>query len=362
MFMKAAIITPRVKNSLRVIDVPDPHPGEGEVLVEMLQAGICGTDEELYSGLVGEAPEGSDYLIIGHENLGRVAAMAKDVECHREGDLVVATVRRPCPERCFECRNYHQDMCLTGHYLERGIKGMHGYMAEGYIERTENLIPIPPWLEKVAVLLEPFSIVEKGIEAAIMIQERLPWKPDRALVAGAGPIGLLATFVLRDMGVETWAFATRDEKSLKAQVTEASGASYVNVKETPMEQIVQDHGPFDMIVEATGSSEIAFKAISLVDRNGIVCLTGLSPHGQTHSVCTDCVNMDLVMNNKVVFGTVSANRLHYERALDRMGSIQKKWPGLLERMFTRRVDLAHVVEGMRRTKDDIKVVVEIGDA
>lgn len=360
--MRATAITPRIKNSLRIIDVPDPRPREGEVLVDVLQAGICGTDEELYAGLVGEAPEGSDYLIIGHENLGRVAGKAKDVECHQEGDLVVATVRRPCPERCFECRNYNQDMCLTGHYLERGIKGMHGFMAEKYVERTENLIPVPPWLEKVAVLLEPLSIVEKGIQAAFTIQERLPWKPDRALVAGAGPIGLLATFILRDMGIETWTFATRDEKSIKARVTEASGARYFNVRETPMEQIVRDHGPFDMIVEATGSSEIAFKAFGLVSRNGVVCLTGLSPLKHTHSVCTDCVNMDLVMNNKAVFGTVSSNRLHFERALDRMGSVEKKWPGLLGRMFTRRVDLANVADGMRREKEDIKVVVEIGAA
>lgn len=360
--MKAAVITPRVKNSLRVIDVPDPRPGEGEVLVDMVRAGICGTDEELFAGIIGEAPEESDYLIIGHENLGRVAATGKDVKCNRGGDLVVATVRRPCPQRCFECRNYHQDMCLTGDYFERGIKGKHGYMAGQYVERTENLITIPPWLEKVAVLLEPLSIVEKGIADAFIIQERLPWKPDRALVAGAGPIGLLATFVLMDMGVETWAFATREKTSPKAQVTEACGAHYVNAREKPMEQIVEDHGPFDIIIEATGSSEIAFKAMGLVNRNGIVCLTGLSPHKETHSVCTDCVNMDLVMKNKAVFGTVSANRMHYELALDRMASIEKKWPGLLERMFTRRVDLDHVAEGMRHTKDDIKVVVEIGAA
>ncbi len=358
--MKAAAITPGTKNSLRVIDVPGPEPREGEVLVDVVRAGICGTDEELNAGLVGAAPEGSDFLIIGHENLGRVAAMAGDVRCHREGDLVVATVRRPCPERCFECRNDRQDMCLTGDYLERGIKGMHGYMAGQYVERVENLVPIPPRLEKVAVLLEPLSVVEKGIRAAFTIQERLPWEPDRALVAGAGPIGLLAAFVLRDMGLETYAFATRDVESLKARVAEASGARYVNVKETPMEQIVADHGPFDIVVEATGQSEIAFEAIRLVDKNGIVCLTGLSPHQGTHSVCTDCVNMDMVLNNKVVFGTVSANRLHFERALDRMASIERKWPGLLGRMFTKRVDLDLVVEGMRRSKDDIKVVVEIG--
>jgi threonine dehydrogenase-like Zn-dependent dehydrogenase len=337
-------------------------PGGWEVLVDMREAGICGTDEELNAGIIGEAPAGSDYLIIGHENLGVVSRRGPGVECLQEGDLVVATVRRPCPERCFECRNFHSDMCLTGDYFERGIRGMHGYMAEQYVESPDYLVRVPRELEKVAVLLEPLSIMEKGITEAFKMQERLPWRPERALVAGTGPIGLLAAFVLRDMGLETYAFATREKESLKAHVTEASGAHYINVKEVPIEEIVERHGPFDIIVEATGSSRIAFQAISAVDRDGIVCLTGLSPHQGEHTVCTDCVNMDLVMNNKVVFGTVSANRMHYERGIDRIASIERKWPGLLGRMFTRRVDLDHVVEGMHRTRDDIKVVVETGAA
>ena len=362
MFMKAAAITPRVKNSLRVIDVAAPRPGHWEVLVDVLETGICGTDEALDAGLVGEAPPGSDFLIIGHENLGVVSGLGKDVRCLREGDLVVATVRRPCPERCFACRNGEPDMCLTGDYSERGIRKLNGYMAQQYVESPDYLIRVPPELRKVAVLLEPMSIVEKGLEETLKIQERMLWKPERALVCGTGPIGLLAVFALRDMGLETYTFATREKESLKARVAEASGARYVNGKEVPMDTISQDHGPFDVIVEATGVSAIAFEAIRLVNRDGVVCLTGLSPHQGVHSVCTDCVNMDVVLNNKAVFGTVSSNRVYFEHALDRLASLERKWPGLLGRMFTRRVDLAHVVEGMHRSKDDIKVVVEIGAA
>jgi threonine dehydrogenase-like Zn-dependent dehydrogenase len=260
---------------------------------------------------------------------------------------------------CFACRVGEPDLCSSGDYLERGIKGMHGYMAQYYVDSPEYLIRVPPALRKVAVLTEPLSIVEKAVDQIFKIQERALGRPERALVAGTGPIGMLATFILQDMGLETCAFATRERDSLKGRLIEASGARYVNVKEFPFEQIVKDHGPFDIIIEATGSSEIAFKAIGLVAGNGIVCLTGLSPHKDTHTVCTDCVNMDLVMNNKVVFGTSSSNRVHFEQALVRMASIEKKWPGLLERMFTRRVDLDHVVDGLRRSKDDIKVVVDI---
>jgi glucose 1-dehydrogenase len=358
-FMKAAVITPGKKDSLRLADVPMPHQDDDTVLVSMLEAGVCGTDEELNSGIIGEAPAGSDFLIIGHENLGRVAAVGKNVRYPLVGDLVVATVRRPCPGRCFACQVGEPDMCNSGDYLERGIKGMHGYMAQYYADSPDYLVRVPPELRKVAVLTEPLSIVEKAIAETFKIQERMIWRPERALVAGTGPIGMLATFILRDMGIETCAFATRDRASPKARLIEASAARYVNVKEVPFERIVEEYGPFDIIIEATGSSEIAFKAIGLVAGNGIVCLTGLSPHKDTHTVCTDCVNMDLVMNNKVVFGTSSSNRVHFEQAMYRMGSIEKKWPGLLERMFTRRVDLDHVVDGLRRSKDDIKVVVDI---
>ncbi len=358
--MKAAAITPGKKDSLRIVEVSEPHLEDDAVLVRMLAAGVCGTDDDLNSGVIGEAPEGSDFLIIGHENLGEVAAVGKDVRYPRAGDLIVATVRRPCPGRCYACRVGEPDMCSSGDYLERGIKGMHGYMAEYYVDSPDYLVQVPPGLRRIAVLTEPLSIVEKAVAELFKIQARLIWRPRRVLVAGTGPIGMLATFVLRDMGLETYAFATRDKGSLKARLIEASGARYVNVKETPMEQIVAGDGPFDIIIEATGSSEIAFKAIDLVAGDGIVCLTGLSPHKAAHQVCTDCVNMDLVMNNKVVFGTSSSNRVHFERALDRMASIEKKWPGMLEQMFTRRVDLEHVGEGLHREKEDIKVVVEIG--
>jgi threonine dehydrogenase-like Zn-dependent dehydrogenase len=362
MFMKAAAITPGKKDSIKVVELPEPPLDDDTVLVSMLEAGVCGTDEELNSGIIGEAPAGSDFLIIGHENLGRVASVGKNVRYPRVGDLVVATVRRPCPGRCYACRVAEPDMCSSGDYLERGIKGMHGYMAEYYVESPEYLVQVPPELRKVAVLTEPLSIVEKAVAELFKVQERLTWRPVRALVAGAGPIGMLAAFILRDMGLETWAFATRERTSLKGRLIEMSGARYVNAKEVPMEKIARDYGPFDIIIEATGSSEIAFKSIGLVNAGGIVCLTGLSPHKAEHSVCTDCVNMDLVMNNKAVFGTSSSNRVHFERALDRMVSIEKKWPGLLERMFTRRVELTRAVEGLRRTREDVKVIVEIGGA
>jgi len=343
-----------------VIDVGRPELDEGDVLVRVLEAGVCGTDQELNSGVVGESPADGEFLIIGHENLGIVEEAGKSPDGLRKGDLVVATVRRPCRGLCFACRNGEPDICASTDYFERGIKGMHGYMAEYYAERPENLIRVPLELRKTAVLLEPLSVVEKGVEQAFKIQERHIWNPRKALVAGAGTIGLLAGFILLDMGLEVWTFATRGRDSPKAQIAEAAGAHYVNVKEVSLERISKDYGPFDMVVEATGSSEIAFKAIGMVGNGGVVCLEGLSPKRAAHVICTDCINMDLVMGNKAVFGTVSSNRLHFERGLARMESIERRCPGLLERMITRRVRLDEARDALQHDRDDVKVVVEIG--
>lgn len=358
--MKAAAITPGNKDSLRIIDVEMPQPGNGEVLIRVLEAGVCGTDHDLNAGSIGESPAGRDHLIIGHENLGVVEKAGDGANGLRVGDLVVATVRRSCPGLCFACRTGQPDMCLSTDYIERGIKGMHGYMAEYYVERPENLVKVPAELRKTAVLLEPLSIVEKGIEQLFKMQERLIWHPRKALVAGTGPIGLLAVLILRDMGLDVCTFATRDRRSLKARIAETAGARYFNVKEDPMEQIAESYGPFDLVIEATGSSEIGFKSIGTVSNGGIVCLTGLSPHKGTHELCTDCVTMDLVMNNKAVFGTVSSNRVHFERALDRVTSLERQWPRLLEQMFTRKVGLANVRDALKQDREDIKVLVEIG--
>lgn len=355
--MKAAVCTPGKKNSLRVIDIEKPSCGDGEVLVKVHMVGVDGTDEDINNGLYGRAPEGCDFLVIGHEAVGIVEEAGGGVRCTAPGDVVVATVRRPCPERCLNCRNHEPDFCLTGDYLERGIKGLHGYMAEYYAESMDFVVRLPEELLEVGCLLEPLSVAEKGICEAFEVQRRMLWEPRRALVLGTGPLGLLATFILRDMGLETFTLATRDKKSLKARASEASGARYIDVNEEPLESLPGKYGPFDLIIEATGYSPFAFKAMELVNRNGVVCLAGLSPRKKEHSICTDCVNMDMVLNNKVTFGTVSSNRRDFEKGVDRMLSIRKKWPGLLEKLFTKKESLDNAPEALRRNKEDIKAVV-----
>lgn len=355
--MKAAVCTPGARDSVRVIDVDRPRCGPGEVLVRVHSIGVDGTDEDINEGLYGEAPAGSDFLIIGHEAVGVVEEAGPGVQCTRPGDVVVATVRRPCPERCLNCRNHQPDFCLTGDYLERGIKGLHGYMAEYYAESMDYVVRLPPELLEVGCLLEPLSVAEKGIHESFRVQQRMLWEPRRALVLGAGPLGLLATFILRDMGLDVHTMATRERTSPKARVAEASGARYLDSDEEPLDKLPEKYGPFDIVIEATGYSPFAFKAMELVQSNGIVCLAGLSPKKKEHDICTDCVNMSMVLNNKAAFGTVSSSRRDFEKGVDRMLSIREKWPGLLEKLFTKKEGLDSAPRALRRTKEDIKAVV-----
>ncbi len=359
MRMKAAAVIPGKKGSLRLLDVERPVPGDNEVLVKVLEAGIDGTDIDIYEGKYGDAPPGSEYLVFGHEAVGIVESKGSQVKCLSEGDVVVSTVRRPCPECCYACMSHEPDMCLTGDYRERGIKEASGYMAEYYTERVSYVARIPPAIKDVAVMLEPLSVAEKGIGEVIKMQERMWWEPKKALVLGTGTLGLLSTLILRDMGLDVCAIATRTKKSMKARIVEQCGGRYVNTKEEPLETLPGKYGPFDVIIEATGVSSLAMEASRLVNRDGIVCLFGVYTRDRKEEVNIDRFNLGLVFDNKAIFGSVSSNRRHFERGIGRIVSIEGKWPGILKRFFTRRVTLDNIAEGLKHDPNDIKVIVEV---
>jgi len=200
--MRAVVVTPREAGSGRLAEVPDPQPQQGEVLVRVREVGLDGTDIEILEGQYGEAPPGEDYLIIGHESLGQVQKLTDGAEGLSPGDWVVAIVRRPDPVPCRNCAADEWDMCLNGQYTERGIKGRHGFLAEFYVEAPKFLVRVPEELSPFAGLLEPLAIVEKAVEQIKRIQSRMVWQPQRAMVLGAGTIGLLAAMVLRLENVE----------------------------------------------------------------------------------------------------------------------------------------------------------------
>ncbi|TMB67336.1 MAG: hypothetical protein E6J43_08745 [Chloroflexi bacterium] len=357
--MKAVIVTPGRPRSGRLAEVPQPVPKPGEVLVRMREVGIDGTDAEILDGQYGEAPPGDGYLIIGHESLGRVETVTGGVEDLVPGDWVVAIVRRPDPVPCPNCAVGEWDMCLNGLYSERGIKGLHGFLAEYYVEQPRYLVKLPDELTSVGVLLEPLTIAEKALDQIERIQSRLVWQPDRAVVLGAGPVGLLAALALRLRELEVYVY-DRAEPGLKSELVEAMGAHYIWAEKRRLDHKLADEiGPIDVIFEATGYSPLAFDAMDTVAPNGIVCLSGVSGGGRTVQVSADHLNLELVLGNRVVFGTVNANRRHFEAGVQHLSEIEARWPGLLSRIITTRLPMNRFAEALQRQPGNVKAVVEV---
>ena len=357
--MRAVVVTPKKPGSGRLAEVPDPQLREGEVLVRVQQVGLDGTDAEILEGQYGEAPPGDDYLIIGHESLGRVEKVMGSATGLSGGDRVVAIVRRPDPVPCRNCAAGEWDMCLNGQYTERGIKARHGFLAEFYTESPEFLIAVPAEIAPVAILLEPLSIVEKAIEQIKRIQSRLVWRAERAVVLGAGPIGLLAGMLLSLEGIEVH-FYDATERGIKSDLAEASGANYIWAGERKLShELVAEIGAVDIVVEATGYSPLAFDAMDIVAPNGVVCLTGVSGGSRKLEVSADHLNLEMVLSNKVVFGTVNANRRHFDSGVRHLQGIESRWPGLLSRMITRRLPLRDFAVAFERSPGDVKSIVEL---
>ncbi len=356
--MKAVTVIPKTPNSLLLRDAPIPIPERREVLLRVLRVGICGTDRDIISGFYGEAPTGQDYLILGHESLSRVEKLGPGVRGLKVGDLVVPTVRRSCPENCVSCRHHQSDMCYTGHYTEHGIKGRNGFAAEFAKSDSTYIVKMPESLSELGVLLEPLTIVEKGLVQTYNLQNsRVIWKPQKALVLGAGPVGILATAVLRLKGLEVDTVATRSKDSMKAQLVESTGAKYINSKEMPLSSL---SGQYDFVFELTGNPGVAFSAQDLIRVNGIVCYLGIYPEDQqTQNVGK--VFTELVLGNKLHFGSVNANISYFQDGAKDLERIRRKWPNLLPSMITRKAgpdDPQKIYSP--ESQEEIKSIIEFG--
>ena len=344
-------MTPGKSGSVRLIDSQMPVPQANQALLRIRRVGVCGTDLEIIQGAYGEAPSGSDFLIIGHESLATVERAGDSSQYIEEGSLVVPTVRRP--DQCPNCQGGESDMCLTGGYKEHGIKGLHGFCAEYAISDTEFLVPIPKELADVAVLLEPMSVAQKGVLQSLKIQQRMIWKPQRALVLGTGPIGLLTVLILRIRGLDVTAVATRPIDSLKARIVRQAGGTYVNSNEQPISAL----GKFDLILEETGVASLAALAQGLLGPNGILCLLGIyRPNLATQDI--GHTYDDIVLGNKITFGSVNANRRYFLSGLDDFKTIQQRFPGILRSLLTKIVPPGEYATAYNPSKEDIKSVIE----
>lgn len=364
--MKAVAVKPGIRDSAHLVEMPKPTIGDAAggrgVLVKVLRVGVDGTDKEINNADYGAAPAGSDFLVIGHEGFGVVEEVGPSVTELKPGDFVVATVRRP-GKSIYDFIGTN-DMTTDDTYYERGINLLHGYLAEYYADSADFIVKVPRGLKEVGVLLEPMTVVQKGITQAYEIQRRLRvWKPHRAAVLGAGTIGLMATLVLRLRGIEVVTFGKTPKPYLNSNLAEEIGAYYVSTAEIAVWDYAKQHGAFDLIFEATGYSPIVFDAMQALAKNGVLVLSSVTGGERKAEVPADKINLEFVLGNKVMVGTVNANREYFESGVQDMSAAFLEYGDWMSRLLTHPVkgleNYKELFKNLTNGKDVIKVFCEI---
>ena len=349
--MKAVAIFPQ-QHEIALIEHPEPQIEQrDQVKIRILEVGVCGTDKEICSFAFGAPPSGFEYLILGHESLGEVVEVGGGVSRVKVGDLVVVTVRRPCHEAaCEPCQAGRQDYCETGEYTERGIQASHGFLTEFVVEE-EGYVNVVPWsLRNVAVLVEPLTIAEKAFARVRQMQQHFPWRAQqaatsrfgegqRAVVLGAGPVGLLGAMLLVRAGFETFVYSRAQAPHPKAALAEAVGATYISSTDVSAEQLAAKIGKIDVVYEAAGVSQLAFDVMQQLGPHGIFVLTGVPGHEPAREVALARMMSHLVMWNQVLFGTVNASSEAFSEAISDLAIFQQQWPEALSAMITGRYPL-----------------------
>lgn len=362
--MKALSIIPGTAQ-VNCIDWPEPKiERPDDVKLKVLMVGVCGTDRELVTGDRAMAPAGEKFLILGHEMLGQVVEVGSKVTSVKKGDLAVFTVRRGC-QNCACCLAGAFDKCYTGNYKERGIKERHGFQAEYVVDSEEFLVKAPQELGEFGVLCEPMSVVEKAIEQTLMLQRaRLPeWsdadiKNKKALVAGLGPIGLLASISLILQGFTVYGQDILDPTSSRVQIFQSIGGKYIDGRTTKPEDIPTKYGRIDLILEATGVAELAFDLFEALGTNGAYVGTGVANPHKVFSFPGGLVFHNLVLENQLVLGSVNAAKKHWQLAIENLEKAHKKWPHLLSQLITSRTHYTEFEKAFQNSnKDEIKQVI-----
>ena len=372
--MKAIAVTPGTANSVHLEEVAAPavtdvpsgltiRDGHG-VLVKVLKVGVDATDREINEALYGNAPPGDDYLVIGHESFGVVLEVGANVTRVKPGDYVTATVRRPGGSIYDQIGTY--DMTSEETYYERGINLRHGFLTEQFVDDEEYIVRVPQGLKHLHVLMEPMSCAAKAVQQAYEVQRRLKvWRPRVAYVMGAGQIGLLATLILRLRGLEVYTIARRPPPRLPAEIVAAMEATYVSTTEKSIPDLVAETGRPDIIMEATGMSDIVFQGMEILNHNGVLILHSITG-GDTHKkIPADKINLEWVLGNKLLVGSVNANREHFESGIRDLALGEVMYPGVIEKILTHPVDgLDNYAEMMRllvEDKDALKVFVNVAE-
>lgn len=370
--MKAVGVIPaRREVSLFQHTMPRLH-SPTQLKIRTLEVGICGTDREICSFAYGTPPDGSDFLVLGHEALGEVVETGPGVTDFKTGDLVVPTVRRPCPhEHCPSCRDARQDFCFTGDFTERGIKMTHGYMTEFFVEDQMHLNPVPRNLRDVAVLVEPLTVAEKALAQVWQVQQRLPWnnlsgpesergRGKTAVVLGAGPVGILGAMALVVSGFKTYVYSRSAEPNPKADLVNSIGAKYISSDTTSLQDFAKQVGNIDLVYEALGVAKISFDVMKVLGLNGVFVFTGIPPHKPAIPVEADTLMRQIVLMNQAIIGTVNADRPAFQNAIRHLGIFKQRWPEALAKVITARHPIENYRELLLGKATGIKNVITMG--
>ncbi len=369
--MKAIALHPGTTD-LHLVEVAEPEiQAPDEIKVQVLQVGICGTDREEAQGGRADPPAGRSELVIGHEMFSRVVAVGPAVTRVKPGDLAVFTVRRGCG-KCRPCLMNRSDMCQTGEYLERGIKGMDGYQTEYVVDHEPYVVYIPETLAQIGVLCEPLSVAEKAIDESVRLQQaRLPGGPTdaaawlngwRCLVAGLGPIGLLAAMVLRLRGAQVYGLDIIDADSSRAAWLKYIGGSYLDGRQIKADQVDDQVGEMDLLFESTGVAALEFNLLDALGKNGLYVITGIPGGDRPLEVPGAELIRQLVLDNQLMLGSVNASRDHFQMAVDDLAAAQKQWGGdHIEKLISQRFSYRDFQAALtQHPQDEIKAVIEWG--
>jgi threonine dehydrogenase-like Zn-dependent dehydrogenase len=365
--MKAIAVVPGTR-TVGLVDRLEPSiVAPDDIKLRVLRVGICGTDREEAAGGRSKAPPGHQDLVLGHEMFGQVVDVGRAVTLVQPGDYAVFTVRRGCGT-CRPCAMNRSDMCRTGLYAERGIWGLDGYQTEFVVDREPYAVRVAPELEAVGVLAEPFSVAAKAIAEAVHLQlTRLPdmatsldWlSGKRCLVAGLGPIGLLAALSLRLRNADVSGLDVVDAGTARPQWLNGIGGHYIDGRQVTPDHPLDQIGTFDVIVEATGIASLEFDLFDALAMNGVYAVTGIPGGDRPLNIDGGKIMRRLVLQNQVLVGSVNASRDHFQLAVDDLVQAETRWPHHVADLITHRHAYADFdVAFQHHGSDEIKVVLE----
>jgi threonine dehydrogenase-like Zn-dependent dehydrogenase len=370
--MKAIAVFPET-HEVKLISHEEPKiTTPRQVKLRTLEVGVCGSDKKITSFQFGVTPPaGYEYLVIGHEMLGEVVEVGSEVRDLKPGDLAVTVVRHPCPhDVCRACRVGHQDFCFTGDFSEHGIKESHGFMTELVVDDMRYMHPVPRDLRAVGVLTEPLTVAEKGLAQVWHIQQRLPWidanapiemrgKGLKAVVLGAGAVGLLGAMLLVTAGFETYVYSRARAPNPKADLVEAIGGTYISNQTISVDQLARLVGNIDLVYEASGASRVAFDIMRVSGTNAIFVSVGVADRKAPIEVDTDLLLLNHVLKNQVVLGTVNADQAAFEAAIRDLAVFKQRWPQALHSLITERYPIEQAPQLLLSSMEGIKNIVTL---